>query len=74
MTPKLSKNKGPFYYARLDPFGDPGQSFCSIFTKIGTEGAFMCLRMMLKGFFGNINLKPKNRVKGSQGVVELFME
>ena len=66
--------KGPFYNARLDPFGDPGQSFCPIFTKIGTEGAFMCLWMMLKGFCANINLKPTNQVKGSQGVVELFTE
>ena len=32
-------------------FGDHGQSFCPIFTKIGTQGAFMGLRMMLKGFF-----------------------
>ena len=58
----------------LHTFGDPGQSFCSILTKIRTEGAFMCLRMMMKGFFANINLKPTNRVKGSQGVVELFTE
>ena len=28
--------------------------------------------MMLKGFFANINMKAKNKVKGSQGVVELF--
>ena len=28
--------------------------------------------MMLKGFFANINMKAKNKVKGSQVVVELF--
>ena len=39
-------NKGPFHYARLDPFGDHGQSFGPIFTKLGTEGAFMGLLMM----------------------------
>ena len=30
--------------------------------------------MLLKGFFANINMKPENKVTGSQGVVELFME
>ena len=30
--------------------------------------------MVLKGFFTNINMKPKIKVNGSQGVVELFME
>ena len=39
-------NKGLFHYARLDPFGDHGQSFGPIFTKLGTEGAFMGLLMM----------------------------
>ena len=28
--------------------------------------------MMLKGFFANINMKAKNKVKGFQVVVELF--
>ena len=28
--------------------------------------------MMLKGFVANINMKAKNKVKGSQVVVELF--
>ena len=30
--------------------------------------------MVLKGFFANINMKPENKVTGSQGVVKLFME
>ena len=38
--------KGLFHYARLDPFGDHSQSFGPIFTKLGTEGAFMGLLMM----------------------------
>ena len=59
---------------QMERFGDPGQSFCPIFTKIGTEGAFMGLRMMLKGFFANIDMEPTNEVKGSQGAVELFTE
>ena len=29
---------------------------------------------MLKGFFANINMKAKNKVKGSQVVVELFTQ
>ena len=53
-------------------FGDNGHSFWPIFTKIGTPCAFMLLRMMLKGFFANINMKAKNKMKGSQVVVELF--
>ena len=67
-------NKGPFHYARLDPFGDPGQSFCPILIKFGTSSTFMGLRMMLKGFFANIDMEPTNEVKGSQGAVELFTE
>ena len=45
---KTEINKGPLYNARLDH----GQSFCPIpiFTKTGTECAFMCLWMILKGF------------------------
>ena len=30
--------------------------------------------MVPKGFFANINMKPENKVTGSQGVVKLFME
>ena len=30
--------------------------------------------MVLKGFFANINMKPKIKVNGSQGVVKLFTE
>ncbi len=30
--------------------------------------------MVLKGFFTNINMKPKIKVNGSQGVVEFFTE
>ena len=30
--------------------------------------------MVLKGFFININMKPKIKVNGPQGVVELFTE
>ena len=30
--------------------------------------------MVLKGFFANINMKPKINVNGSQKVVELFTE
>ena len=52
-------------------FGDHGQSFSPVFTKIGTQGAFMGL-WMIKGFLANINMKAKNKVKGSQVVVELF--
>ena len=43
---KAKTNLGPFHYARLDPFGDHSQSFGPIFTKLGTEGAFMGLLMM----------------------------
>ena len=39
-----------------------------------TESGNGCLSMLLKGFFANINMKPENKVTGSQGVVELFME
>ena len=56
----------------MEIFGDHGQSFCPILTKIGTPCAFILLRMMLKGFFANINMKAKNKVKGFQVVVELF--
>ena len=56
----------------MGSFGDHGQSFWPIFTKIGSPCAFMLLRMMLKGFFANINMKAKNKVKGSEVVVELF--
>ena len=56
----------------MEIFRDHGQSFCPIFTKIGTQGAFMGLWMMLKGFFANIAMKAKNKVKGSKVVVELF--
>ena len=38
--------KGPFDYAGLDPFGDHGQSFGPIFTKLGTPSTFMGLLMM----------------------------
>ena len=30
--------------------------------------------MVLEGFFANINMKPENKVTGSQGVVKLFRE
>ena len=56
----------------MEIFGDHGQSFCPILTKIGTPCAFILLRMMLKGFFANITMKAKNKVKGSKVVVELF--
>ena len=56
----------------MEIFGDRGQSFCPILTKIGIPSTFMGLLMMLKGFFANINMKAKNKVKGSQVVVELF--
>ena len=56
----------------MERFGDPGQIFCPIFTKIGTACAFILLLIMLKGFFANINMKAKNKVKGFQVVVELF--
>ena len=42
--PKLKK--GPFYYARLDPFGDHGHCFGPILTKLGTPSTFMGLLMM----------------------------
>ncbi len=48
-------------------FGDHGQSFCPIFTKIGTQGAFMGLWMMLKCFFANINMKAKKQGEGFPG-------
>ena len=48
-------------------FGDDGQSFSPVFTKIGTQGAFMGL-WMIKGFLANINMKAKNKVKGSHVV------
>ena len=50
---------------QMEIFGDHGQSFCPILTKIGTPCAFILLRMMLKGFFANINMKAKNKVKSS---------
>ena len=46
---------------QMEIFGDHGQSFCPILTKIGIPSAFMGLLMMLKGFFANINMKAKTR-------------
>ena len=34
---QLKKNKGPFYNARLDPFGDHGQRFGQ-YCKVGSKG------------------------------------
>ena len=48
--------------------------FCFLGMKFCTDSTNGCLLMVLKGFFANINMKPKNKVKGFQGVVELFME
>ena len=35
----------------MEIFGDHGQSFCPILTKIGIPSTFMGLLMILKGFF-----------------------
>ena len=42
--------------------------------QFGTERTNGCYFLVLKGFFANSNMKPKNNVMGSLGVVELFME
>ena len=42
--------------------------------QFGTERANGCYLMVLKGFFANINMKLKNPMDPSEGVVELAME
>ena len=42
--------------------------------QFGTERANGCYLMVLKGFFANINMKPKNPMDSSGVVVELAME
>ena len=45
--------------------------FVMIFCTVSGNG---CLLMVLKGFFANINMKPKNPMDSSGVVVELAME
>ena len=74
ITPLSGNQKGVRLYADL------GINFHNFFVfwiwmmKFGTERTNGCFWLVLKGFFANINMKPKNNVTGSQGVVELFME
>ena len=42
--------------------------------QFGTERANGCYLMVLKEFFANINMKLKNLMDPSEGVVELAME
>ena len=42
--------------------------------QFGTERANGCYLMVLKGFFANINMKPKIPMDSSGVVVELAME
>ena len=61
-------------------YADLGINFHNFFVfwiwmmQFGTERANECYLMVLKGFFANINMKPKNPMDSSGVVVELAME
>ena len=71
---KVSICKGVRLYAELGINMHNFFVFLIWMMQFGTESANGCFWMVLKGFFANINMTPKIKVNGSQGVVELFTE
>ena len=74
-TSKLIKSrKGVRLYADLGINCHNFFVFWIWMMQFGTERANGCYLMVLKGFFANINMKLKNPMDPSEGVVELAME
>ena len=70
----VTVDKGLRLYAELSIYIHNFHIFYPFLMIFCTESGNGCLSMLLKGFFANMNMKPENKVTGSQGVVELFME
>ena len=66
--------KGVRLYAELSTDIHNFHIFCLFVMIFCTESGNGCLLMVLKGFFANINMKPKNLMDRSEGVVEFVME
>ena len=66
--------KGDGLYAELSTDIHNFHIFCLFVMIFCTESGNGCLLMVLKGFFANINMKLKNPMDPSEGVVELAME
>ena len=65
---------GDGLYAELSTDIHNFHIFCLFVMIFCTESGNGCLLMVLKGFFANINMKPKNPMDSSGVVVELAME
>ena len=74
----LRKSQFPLKGVRLN--AELGINFHNFFVfwiwmmQFGTERTNGCYFLVLKGFFANINMKLKNPMDPSEGVVELAME
>ena len=66
--------KGVRLYADLSTDIHNFHIFCLCVMIFFTVSGNGCLLMVLKGFFANINMKPKNPMDSSGVVVELAME
>ena len=70
----FNNSKGDGLYAELSTDIHNFHIFCLFVIIFCTESGNGCLSMLLKGFFANINMKLKNPMDPSEGVVELAME